>query len=133
MTEPTKETVEIEKKKPEEYIFDLFLPETFKNLPRFECECGSNIRSDGRRDHERTLKHRNFINGIEPKKPLTEREKFDRYYEYVKCPCGGSYRRHNKPKHFCTNQHKRWLVEIMEACSDTETEEGVPRWRPTFD
>ena len=122
-----------EGQKTEEYIFELFQPETYKECERMECECGSNIRKDGKRDHLKTLKHRNFINGIEPKKPLTEKEKFDRYYEYVKCPCGGSFRRHNKSKHFCTNQHKKWLVEVMEACSDTETGEGVPRFKPTFD
>jgi hypothetical protein len=94
------------------------------------CECGGQYKWDGRWRHLQTKKHKDFMNGLEAKRPLTELEKHNRYYEYVPCPCGGSFRRHNKAKHFWTNQHKKWLAEILDKFSDDEEEEDVPRFNP---
>jgi hypothetical protein len=146
MAEPTKETTENEKRKIHlakrkkyrethkeeirEKMRAVYQTEKEKRSQRIECECGACIRKDGRHRHVTTDKHQTFIKGIEPKRPLTEREKMYKDLEQVPCPCGGSYRRCHRSKHFWTNQHKQWLKEWMDNCTDTETEEGVPEFRP---
>jgi hypothetical protein len=89
---------------------------------KIECGCGGSYRRDGQRSHLMTQKHRDFLNGCEPKIPLTELEKHERYYEHVPCPCGGSYRRHNKAKHLETKQHKYYLERLQLEESTTAGE-----------
>ena len=155
MTEPTKETIENEKRKKHlamrkkyrdthkeeisEKMRALYLEKREERSERVKCDCGAMVRKDGMHRHVLTAKHQRFLIKTEPNQPLADLEKqnvgevmrkHNRYYEYVPCQCGGSYRRHNKTNHFWTNQHKRWLKEWMDNCSDSETEEGVPKFRP---
>ena len=149
MTEPTKETIENEKRKKHlanrkkyrenhkeeisEKMKALYQTEKEKRAALIVCDCGAKFRKDGIYRHVLTDKHQRFLKGEEPKQPLTELEKHNRYYEYVPCECGGNYRRHNKQKHFWTSHHKQWLKEWMDNCSDMDEEEGIPQFRPLLD
>ena len=86
---------------------------------KIKCECGGCYRRDGQWHHLMTQKHRDFLNGCEPKRPLAESEKLERYFEDIPCPCGGSYRRHNKAKHLIITRHKQYLERLRLEENDT--------------
>ena len=35
-----------------------------KIMQKYQCTCGSTVRCDGKKDHENTIKHRNFLNDL---------------------------------------------------------------------
>ena len=149
MEEPPKETIEDEKRKKllasrkkyrethkeqiSEKMKALYQKQQVERGTSIECECGATFRKDGLHRHVLTAKHQRFLKGLEPKQPLTELEKHERFYEYVPCQCGVAFRRHNKTKHFWTSHHKRWLKEWLDNCSDVDEEEGIPQWKPILD
>ena len=89
------------------------------------CGCGGCYRRDGQWHHLMTQKHRDFLNGCEPKRPLTESEKLARYFEDIPCPCGGKHRHHNKANHLKTKQHKQYLerLRLEESTTAEESDE----------
>lgn len=69
---------------------------------KFTCDCGGQYDRSSKAKHERTTKHRKFVNtGI-----------YQAYTNRTECGCGGSYTGHNSRVHLTTKKHRDYTASL---------------------